>query len=42
MLLEAYASEQEPPSAQEVRRGDTQLSTIINVAGRQRMLTQRM
>lgn len=40
--LEDYAAEQEPPTAQEVRRGDAQLSAIINVAGRQRMLTQRM
>ncbi len=41
-LLETYASEQDPKTAQEIRRNDADLSHIINISGRQRMLTQRM
>lgn len=42
LLLEEYAAEQEMNNSPEVRRGDTELTRIINISGRQRMLTQRI
>lgn len=42
ILLEEYAIEIKSSKDQEVRVGDSDLSSIINISGRQRMLTQRI
>ncbi len=42
VLLEEYGLENKPYGDQEVRVGDQDLLQVINVSGRQRMLTQRI
>lgn len=42
LMLENYALENQAYGNQEVKAGDQDLASIINAAGRQRMLTQRM
>ncbi|MFK7795957.1 MAG: type IV pili methyl-accepting chemotaxis transducer N-terminal domain-containing protein, partial [Aureispira sp.] len=42
MLLETYATEHSEYGKQETTAGDEELVEVINIAGRQRMLTQRI